>query len=439
MADSYPIRPVSHEEFQAFRYVDDHAFHVTGRLPERTAISLRQFEPGRSLAAFDPAAESFAAGAGAREGHIVGTAGAFSFQMTVPGAVLPVAGVSYVSVLPTYRRRGIQRSLMQRQLADIAARGAEPVAALWASEAPLYGKYGYGPAASVAMFRFGRGEGTINVAVDPALTLRLVTPAEAIAALATVYDAAQPLRPGLFARSDVWWDIVTFDHEATRGGFGPLRCVLAGDPGGPRGYALYYAQGGWDDSEYLPHSKIVIKELVAADAVAGAALWRDLLSRDLVSEVLATNRPADDPLLFQLADPRRARPLVSDGVWVRLVDLPRALASRAYSAPVDVVLEVNDSVLPANAGRWRLRAPGLAGSSADGLTGGPAGGASCERTADPADIALDVRELGAAYLGGTRLGSLAAAGLVAELCPGTLGPLSAAMTWDPAPWCPMIF
>ena len=91
-----------------------------------------------------------------------------------------------------------------------------------------------------------------------------------------------------------------------------------------------------------------------------AALWRDLLSRDLVSEVLAANRPADDPLLFQLADPRRARPQVSDGVWVRLVDLPRALVSRAYSAPVDVVLEVSDSLLTANAGRWRLRAPALA-------------------------------------------------------------------------------
>ncbi|MCW2929233.1 MAG: acetyltransferase [Actinomycetia bacterium] len=427
MADSYPIRPVSREEFEAFRYVDDHAFHVTGRLPERVAISLRLFEPERSLAAFDPAAESFAADAGAREGDIVGTSGAFSFQMTVPGGALPVAGVSYVSVLPTYRRRGIQRSLMRRQLTDIAAGGAEPVAALWASEAPLYRKYGYGPAASVAVFRFGRGEGTINAPVDPSLTLRLVSPAEAIAELATVYDATRPSRPGLFARSDVWWDIATFDHEAARGGFGPLRCVLAGDPGGPRGYALYYAQGGWDDGDYLPDSKIVIKELIAADALAGAALWRDLLSRDLVSEVLATNRPADDPLLFQLADPRRARPLVSDGVWVRLVDLPRALASRAYSAPVDVVLEVSDSLLPANAGRWRLRAAG------------PAGGASCEPTSDPADIALDVAELGAAYLGGTRLGALAAAGLVGELRPGTLGPLSAAMTWDPAPWCPMIF
>jgi predicted acetyltransferase len=257
--------------------------------------------------------------------------------------------------------------------------------------------------------------------------LRLVSPADAIAELASVFNAVRPTRPGMFARADVWWDVVTFDHDAARGGFGPLRCVLAEDHSGPRGYALYRARGGWDEPEYLPASKIVINELVAADAHAGAALWRDLLSRDLVSEIVATNRPSDDPLLFQLADPRRARPLVSDGIWVRLIDLPRALASRAYSAPVDVVLEVSDSLLPANAGRWRLRAQGHAGK------------ASCEPTTDPAGIALDVRELGAGYLGGTRLGSLAAAGLVTELRPGALGPLSAAMTWDPAPWCPMIF
>jgi predicted acetyltransferase len=443
MTDFYPIRPVSREEFGAFRYVDEHAFHSTGRIPERTAISIRLFEPDRSLAAFDPAAGSFDAGSGTREGDIVGTAGAFTFQMTVPGGVLPVAGVSYVSVLPTYRRRGIQRSLMLRQIADIAASGEEPVAALWASEAPLYGKYGYGPAASVAVFTFRRGEGTLNVPPDAALTLRLVPPADAIAELAIVYDAVRPSRPGFFARSDVWWDIVTFDHEAARGGFGPLRCVLASDSGGPRGYALYSAQGGWNEGEYLPDSKIYVRELVAADAATGAALWRDLLSRDLVSEVRVASRPADDPLLFQLADPRRARPRVSDGVWVRLIDLPRALTSRAYSAPVDVVLEVSDSLLPANAGRWRLRTPsrtaGRAGGTAAGTAADTAVGGSCERTSDPADIALDVRELGTAYLGGTRLGSLASAGLVTELRPGTLGPLSAAMTWDPSPWCPAIF
>jgi predicted acetyltransferase len=352
--------------------------------------------------------------------------------MAVPGAVLPVAGVSYVSVLPTHRRRGILRSMMRRQLTDIAARGEEPVAALWASEAPLYGRYGYGRASTDAVFRFKRGEGAIPGEADPALTLRLVHPADALPELTQVHDTVLVTQPGFFERSDAWWARTLWDPEGSRGGTGPLRCLIASDEAGPRGYALYSALQRWDHGEYLPDGLVTIRELIAADPAASAALWRDLLSRDLAAEFIAAHRPPDDPLLYQLADPRRARPMVSDGLWVRIVDLPRALASRAYACPVDVVLEVTDSLLPSNAGRWRLRA------DAPGAPG-PAGGVRCERTSEAASVALDVRELGAAYLGGTRLGALAGAGLVTEIRPGALGPLSAAMTWDPAPWCPVIF
>lgn len=441
MADLYPVRPISREEFGAFRHVAEHAFNGgPASSPERLQLSLKLFEPERSLAAFDLVAGSADAGVLARDGDIVGTAGAFSFQMAVPGAVIPVAGVSYVGVMPTHRRRGIARTLMTRQLQDIAARGSEAVAALWASEAMLYGRYGYGRASSIAHFRLGRGEGTLAVPGDPSLTLRLVPPADALAELAKVYDAVLPTQPGFFARDDRWWGRVLIDPEAERGGAGPLRCVLASDSAGPRGYALYRAHDRWDDSEFLPNNLIRVRELVAADPAAGAALWRDLLSRDLVGEIVAPDRPADDPLLYQLADPRRARPMVSDGLWVRVVDLPRALAARAYSCPVDVVLEVRDEILPANAGRWRLRASGRSAPVTSAGTGaGESGGVTCERTHEPADVALDIRELGAAYLGGTRLGALAAAGLVTEDRAGTLARLSAAMSWDAAPWCPMIF
>jgi predicted N-acetyltransferase YhbS len=176
MADPYPIRLITDDEYCAFRLVHDHAFNSG---PARAATwprMSRQFEAERSLAAFDPAR---AASAGP-----VGTAGAYSLRMPVPGATLSIAGVTAVSVLPVYRRRGILRSLMCRQLADIAVRGAECVAALWASQAPLYGRYGYGRASSHAFFRFGRGEGAISTAAltDPPPVLRLVDPAGAAAA-----------------------------------------------------------------------------------------------------------------------------------------------------------------------------------------------------------------------------------------------------------------
>jgi predicted acetyltransferase len=430
MADPYPIRPVSADEFDAFHLVDQHAFHG-GPMPEpELPIAQHLFEFDRSLAAIDTSRPTVG-------DIVVGTAGVFSFRFSVPGGQVPAAGVSFVSVLPNYRRRGILRSLMRRQLTDIAA-GDEPVAVLWASEAPLYGRYGYGRASRQAKFTFRRGDGALGAQApdDPSLTLRLVSPADAVTELAKVYDAVLPGQPGFFARGDAWWDRVLFDPEQWRGGAGPLRCVIAEDASGPRGYALYSASGRWESGTSLPDGLLEIRELVAADPAAAAVLWRDLLSRDLATEVRVWRRPDDDPLLFQLADPRRARVQVSDGLWLRIIDLADALTRRAYSCPVDAVLEVTDSLLPANAGRWRLRT-GTAGTAGAGTAG--AGTVTCERTADPADVALDIRDLGAAYLGGTRLSSLAAAGLVRELRPGTLAPLSAALSWHVAPWCPVIF
>jgi predicted acetyltransferase len=421
MADPYSIRPITAEEYAAFRRVHDHAFNTGPVSPVRWARALRQFEPDRSLAAFDAALPADEA--------LVGTAGSYGLRMTVPGTALPVAGVSAVSVLPSHRRRGVLRSLMRRQLAELAARGAEPVAVLWASETPIYARYGYGRASSNAYFRFERGDGAMaaTAPADPALSLRLAEPQAATAELAKVYETVLPAQPGFFARSDDWWGRVLHDEPNERRGFGPLRCLLAGDGSGVRGYALYATAERWHDPTGLPDCSLVVRELIAADPAAGAALWHNLLTRDLVSTVTAEYRSAEDPVLYQLLDQRRARAQVSDGLWARIIDLPGALTRRAYSGPVDVVLEVSDELLAGNAGRWRLHAEG------------PGADVRCGRTDRPADLALDIRELGAAYLGGTRLGTLAAAGLVHELRPGTLKRLSAAMTWDPAPWCPQLF
>jgi predicted acetyltransferase len=417
MNNPYPIRPITEAEFDAFHTVDEHAFHGSP-IAERTRSGvLSRFEIDRSLAAFDGSTP-------------VGITGIFSFRMSVPGATMPVAGVSWVGVLPSHRRRGILNSLMHRQLADVRERG-EAIAVLWASESGIYGRYGYGRASWTAHFTFRRGEGALarEAPADPALRLRLAEPDASRAELAKVYETVLPTRPGFFARNEPWWNRALEDPADERKGASPLRCVLAEDDSGPRGYALYSGLGRWEDETFLDDSVLNIRELVTADPAASAALWADLLSRDLTNEFRAQLRPGDDPVLFQLANPRRARAQLSDGLWVRIVDMAAALTQRSYACPVDAVIEVTDDVFGDNSGRWRLRSGGAADRSA----------ASCERTTDPADIALGIRELGAAYLGGTRLGSLAAAGLVTELRPGTLVPLSAALSWDPSPWCPMIF
>jgi predicted acetyltransferase len=387
---------------------------------------------------------------------MVGTAGAFTFQMGVPGGIAAVAGVTAVAVLPSHRRRGILSGLMRRQLADIRERG-ETLAALFASETTIYGRYGYGVASAELDFSIRRGEGAMSGRpaapgpADPAQALRLRTPdlRDAAAELAEVYDCVLRGRPGLPARDGRWWDSTLWDPEQRRSGSSPLRCVIAEDDAGPRGYALFSVKPEWGEHG-IPGGVLRVQELMATDPAAYAAVWSDLLTRDLVAEVRARMRPADDALLYLLADSRRARAHVLDGLWVRLVSVPGALTRRRYACAVDIVIDVADELFPENAGRWRLQAAAEAGAAdpaASAGSGGPAGPAaaatglsvSCERTSAPADVALPVRALGAAYLGGTRLGALGGAGLVTEHRPGAVASLSAAMSWDPAPWCPMIF
>jgi predicted acetyltransferase len=417
----YPIRPVSSEEFDAFHTVDMHAFHGSPLSPEERQLVVSHLEFDRSLAAFDGDTP-------------VGTAGAYSFQLSVPGsAALPAAGVTWVSVLPSHRRRGVLSSMMRRQLADVRDRG-EPLAVLWASESVIYSRFGYGRAMWHADFTLRRGEGTLAVAgqVDAGLRLRLVDPMSVLPELAKVYDAVLPSRPGFIARDESWWQRTVYDPPDRRQGTSPLHCVLAEDDGGPRGYALYSAVSRWDSDTSLPDSTLNVREMVGADAAASAALAADLLSRDLTTEFRLRGRPVDDPLLYQLADPRRARPRLKDALWVRIIDVPGALARRRYSAPADLVLEVRDELLPGNAGRWRLTTTGFDG-------GGFSATCAAASAADEADVVLDVTELGAAYLGGTTVSALAGAGLVTEGRPGAVRQLSTALSWDPAPWCPVNF
>jgi predicted acetyltransferase len=418
----YPIRPIREDELDSFLRVDEHAFNTSPWAEGEQRVNLDRMELDRTLAAFDGAAPA-------------GITMCYSFQLSVPGqVVLPAAGVTFVAVLPTHRRRGILSSLMRRQLADVRDRG-EPLAVLWASESVIYSRYGYGRASWYLGYTLRRGEGTLSRtalaapgASGDGLRLRLTEPDAALPEMAKVYDAVLPARPGFFGRNDAWWRSVIYDPAERRHGDSPLRCLLAEDASGPRGYALYAGVDTWN--EFLPENVLKVRELMAADPAAGAALWADLLSRDLTSEFRIERRPVDDPLLFQLADPRRTRPVLNDGLWVRIVDVPRALAGRRYASPVDVVLQVRDDILPANAGRWRLT------TTAEAPGGGLA--ASCVPADSAPDVTLDVTELGAAYLGGTRLGALADAGLV-EGQPGAVRRLSAALSWDPAPWCPRVF
>ena len=352
----------------------------------------------------------------------VGTAGAFSFRLTVPGgASVPAAGVTMVSVAATHRRRGILRSMMRRQLDDVRSWG-EPLAVLTASEPEIYGRFGYGIATMRTTAEIDTDR--VRLSVPPGtddVRLRYAEPAAVRDQCEAVYARKVAGRPGMTARRPGWEDLPLLDPESEREGSSPLRCVVAERDGEVVGYTRYFTKPEWDVQG--PKGTVLLRDLEALDPASYAALWRFLLDIDLTRKVTVRSRPVDDAWQHLVSDIRRCSIQQVDSLHVRLVELGAALEARTYQAPVDVVFEVEDAFCPWNEGRWRL-------------TGDAKGAASCKRTEEAADLALSVRELGAAYLGGVSLASLAGAGRVRELRAGALAEASLAFGSTVAPWLP---
>jgi len=406
---STELRTLRPEDWDAWYGNLELAFGGVPEAPERSALWRDLTEFDRSIAAWD-------------DGQIVGTAGSYSFRLSVPGgAIVPAAGVTMVSVAATHRRRGILRAMMRRQLDDLRAAG-EPLAVLTASEPAIYGRFGYGVATHHLYAEIDTAR--VRLAEVPPGTdevrLRHADPEAVLKDCEALYARRVPARPGMLERRPGWERTQVMDPESRRDGASPLRCVLAESGGELRGYARYAVKPEWDLSG--PRGTVVLRDLEALDPAAYAALWRFLSDIDLTSTLKVSGRPVDDPWLHLVSDIRRCEVRVLDSLHLRPVDVGAALAARTYAVPVDVVLEVEDAFCPWNSGRWRLT--------------GDAGGASCARTDDAADLALGVRELGAAYLGGVSLAALAGAGRVRELRAGALAGASAAFSSAVAPWLP---
>jgi predicted acetyltransferase len=405
--DGIELRPATADEMVPLITTTHRAFGDDVR-PDRLERDIASVAPERTLAAFDGA-------------DIVGVAAIYTFDMTVPGGPIPVAGVTWVGVLGTHRRRGILSSMMRRQLTELHEQEREPVAALWASEPTIYRRYGYG----LASRRIGMTIETklpyVAGAPEPQ-PLRLL-PAEGFReAVAAVYERARPTRPGMLSRFPQRWDGLFDDTEASREGASSLTCALLGSGDG---YVLYRTKGSWDD--WLPNGTVIVRELVALNPSAYSSLWRYLLDIDLMTKVEAWNRPLDEPLLHLVADPRRLHQTLGDALWVRLVDVDRALAARTYPVADSLVFEVVDSVCPWNAGRFALDVEAAHVPAA------------VRRTDSSADLTLSAVELGSVYLGGTRLRDLAAAGFVDEHNPGAVARADRLFAGDVEPWCPEIF
>ena len=398
------IRPVcDRDEFAAALYG---IFQYFGSAPDEATVDrwLGTVGVERMHAAFE-------------DGRVVGGAGAFTFDVTVPGGSVPCAGVTVVGVSPTHRRRGILREMMRAQLDDVHERG-EPIAALWASEETIYGRFGYGIASWCGEVTILRDRSAYARPLERLGNVRTVTVDEAAELFPPVWEAVRAQRSGVFARTDRWWRdrvLRTPDEQKAT----PKRLVALDLDGSVQGYAIYKTNAHFEG--FVSQGKLDVIEAIGATPQATAEIWRYLLDIDWMATIKAVLLPPDHPLFLLLANPRRARFTTWDALWVRLVDVGAALCGRAYTGDGSVVFEVRDAFCPWNEGRWKLE------------------GGRAERTADPADLALDVDALGSAYLGAVSFAQLRDALRVDERVEGTVACADALFGWRPLPWCPEIF
>ena len=359
-------------------------------------------------------------------GQIVGTSGVFSVSLSVPGGELPTGGVTWVTVLPSHRRRGILRGMMRQMIDDCHARN-EPLAMLWASEASIYQRFGYG----LGTWSMNLEAETMQVrfAGDPAGTgsFRMIPAGEGMDLVAPVYDAARSQRAGFLGRTPDWWvgQLPRTDKDAHGGE--ARRLVVYETESGVEGYAVYKTKPDWGVRG--PNGTLTVEEAVGSTTRGTREIWRFLFGVDLVRTLKTWRLPTDHPLLGLVAEPRRLGITLGDGVWLRIVDVKTALEGRTYgldgNATGGLNFDLQDEYCPWNAGRWRLDV-----SDGHGVA---------QRTDKPADLALDANALASLFLGGFKATALAAAGRVGELRPGSLAAADALFPTVLQPWCPQEF
>jgi predicted acetyltransferase len=409
---SVEIRPCPPDRFAELLLTSEIGFGED--LPDDQIERVRKLsDPARFVGAVD----------GAR---FVGTAGVFGISLSVPGGELAAGGITFVTVLPSHRRRGIMRGMMRSMIDDCHTRN-EPLAMLWASEGSIYQRFG-----------FGLGTWSLSLEAETAATrytsdwpaegtFRLIPAGEGLDLVAPVYDAVRSRRAGFLSRTPDWWtgQLPKADKDA-RGGEA-RRLVVYETDSGVEAYAVYKTKADWN--EHGPHSTLTVSEAVGSTARGTREIWRYLLDVDLVRTLKAGRLPSDHPLLSLVAEPRRLCVGIGDGLWVRIVDVGPGLEGRTYGldgrASGRITLELADEYCPWNAGRWLLEIDD--------------GHASVRRTDADADLALSANELASLFLGGFTATALAASGRVGELRPGSLAVADTLFPTALQPWCPQEF
>ncbi|PKB64913.1 MAG: hypothetical protein BZY80_01615 [SAR202 cluster bacterium Io17-Chloro-G2] len=393
------LRTVTTDEFVQWLRAESRAHG--NRLNDDPEALRPHFDLDRSIAIFD-------------QGTIVGGAHSHRVEMSIPGGSAVTAGVANVAVEPTHTRQGLMTRMMHHQIKDIHQRG-EPLAALFATESIIYGRFGYGIGSLHERWVIERQHNGYARPYESGGRIAFVDPVDITKELPEVFRRSTIDRPGVFQRPLHQWERDSQAPEHSQGGPGGLFYAAYQEDGNVDGYVTYRITG----------TTLAVNELMAATKEASAALWRFCFDVDRISSTEALKRPVDDSLPWMLADPRRLQRSSRDGLWVRLIDVSASLELRRYNASDRLVLEVKDQLCPWNDGRFELE--------------GSFEGATCRASSSSPDLTLSVSSLASAYMGAVSFSTLSQAGLVDERTPGALLRADQLFAVQYQPWTPCNF
>jgi predicted acetyltransferase len=398
------FRAVAEDELRGANDIFRAALHFKPASDEFWAVLRNGYVLDRAFGAFD----------GDRQ---VGTAISLASSLTVPGgAMLPAAAVTYVGVRSDYRRRGALTGMMRAQLADCAARG-DVFAILHASEPVIYGRFGYGVGTLARIVKVRSARAVVRPEVPVSGTVHILDNDDVVPTLAAAYPALQPNRTGLIGRSREWY-VISYQRRFADE---YLRVAAHYTPAGDVDGWVAYVPADDDSDDPRAGSGLRVLDFQAADQGAFNDLWRFLIGIDLVDEITAYNRPTDEPIEELLVDSYAVRSERDDELWLRIVDVPAALAARTYGVASPVVIEVVDTLLPANSGRYRISPQGM------------------EPTTEAPQLTVKPEELAMMYLGTYRAGTLAGINRIAVADPDALPAADRLFAVDRPAWTGTMF
>lgn len=338
---------------------------------------------------------------------IVGTAAACDLEVGVPGAVVPMSGITSVAVAPTHRRKGILTEMMRRQLDGEYDRGF-PLVGLWASESQIYGRFGFGMAVEQQKISIEKHRATFkdsSLVLAKGANLSFATAEEIRKAGPKLWREKMWTTPGMVLRHHLDWEREYPDRAEPNDSRHRFQ-VICREGDEATGFVSYSTSDS-SDPDGLDYKKLKVHELVASKPTAEAALWRFVLDIDLVHEVAHGGHPVRSNLWHMLNDPRCMQQIPYDGLWLRILNVPSALSARNYDIEGSVTIEVTDDFGGWTRGRYTLHVA-------------PDGSAECQPTDRQPDVVIPITTLGTIYMGAQGLSAMAAAGRCVELTGGTV-------------------